>query len=283
MSGLEVLGALGTTVDLAVKAFKYTHSVLGQSDEQRQLITSIGDLHALLPALKEHIDKARNAPAEERSNYQNVLVHLGKEHGSMALCEKALKQITEDIEKANPRLKEEYSALVVPLPHASPSTPVADTLSSPPPAVLRSPSPTPSTKSSSSSKSTGLLNRFKRKKEVKAGSPLSVPATPSTPVVGGLGPPNTTLADSRSSSPTPSAKSWSFSKLPWKENTPSFQSVPSTAQSAVPQPPPKPSQLPSFVWKLLWPVTALDIEGLRKHISDFKETVIVMLQLGFSE
>ena len=208
---LSVFGAVGTAIDLGAKVYKYITSVVGQNDEQRQLAASVEALNAVLHVLKQRIADAERGPAHERSAYQKAMVVLGKADGQLALCEEALKEITEQIEKANPGLKEKYEA------------------------------------------------------EKKGSFPSMAQAVP--------------LTSSVQLPPRTHSFRGFLSNVLSKKKSEKLDQAPSPNQAA------SPSSLwiQTAPWRLAWPVTELNIKDLRNHISDFKGTATLILQLGFTE
>ena len=218
---LSILGAVGTAIDLGAKAYDYITSVVVQNDEQRRLTASVEALNAVLPCLKQRIADAERSPKQDRSGYQKAMVVL---NGSLVLCEDALKEITEQIEKANPGLKEKYEA------------------------------------------------------EKKGSFPSMVQAVPSTSSV--QLPPRTPAMLDVPSRPTSSASSNNSS-----HSVRSFLSKFSSKKKSEKSDQTSPSSLriKTALWRLAWPVTESNIEDLRKHITDFKATATLILQLGFTE
>ena len=269
---MDVFGAVGTAISLGLMIAEYIDQVKDQNNEQQNLAAAVHALNSVLPGFKYRIDQAQKLHSDTQTIAQAAFVALKP---SYDLCENALKDIRDSVEKANPGLRDEYlaflrqssisdaSAAKTSSTYAAPS-PVdpAATLHIPTTIVDdRSGSPT------SMNKSLGLNLSF-----IRSASPSGSKATSHTS--------------------KPPKKPFGFFNSAKAEKSKEAVMQSSSPATDLKQPPNQPICPPSstilvsvqtFFYQVKWPITLRDIEGHLKYIREFRDQAHLVVTLGFEE
>ena len=266
---MDVFATVGTAIDLSLKIAKYINEVKGQNDEQRNLAAAVLALNSVLPGFKDCIEQAQKLDSDAQTNAQAAFAALKP---SYDLCENALKEIRDSIEKANPGLRDKYLAFLTQSSSSdasatkAPSTEAAPSPLDPATTIVddRSGSPASSNKSSQSFLSF-----------IRSASPSGSKATLH-----------------KSAEHKPPKKHGGFFNFAKAEKSKEVVVQSASPATDLKQPPNQPASLPSssvsvsvqtFFYQVKWPITLRGIERHLKHIREFQDQAHLVLTLGFGE